>query len=105
MYNKLVDPLRKILEVASKTAASAKKTTLARISLTLIGWSDDHLNCFENVKRALAEVVPLSHPRSDMAVCLYTDASDQFWGAKATHVPNETSICLWKNNATSRLHF
>jgi hypothetical protein len=46
-------------------------------------------NCFENVKRALAEVVPLSHPRSDMAVCLCTDASDQFWGAAATQVPNE----------------
>jgi hypothetical protein len=86
MYNQLADPLRKILEVASKTAASAKKTALAKISLTLIGWSDDHLNCFENVKRALAEVAPLSHPRSDMAVCLCTDASDQFWGAA---VPNE----------------
>jgi hypothetical protein len=43
IYNQLVDPLRKILEVASKTAASAKKTALARISLTLIGWSDELL--------------------------------------------------------------
>ncbi len=89
MYNRLIDPLRKILEVASKTAANANKTALARTSLALIGWSDDHLNCFENVKRALAEVVPLSHPRSDMAVCLYTNASDQFWGAAATQFPNE----------------
>ncbi len=105
MLNQLVDPLRKILEVASKTATSAKKTTLARISLILIGWSDDHLNCFENVKRALAEVVPLSHSRSDKAVCLYTDASDQFGVLQRLKFQMRSSICLWKNNATSRLHF
>ncbi len=39
------------------------------------------------MKRALINLVPLSHPRDDMAVCLFTDASDQFWGAVATQVP------------------
>ncbi|KAF0704575.1 Aste57867_7321 [Aphanomyces stellatus] len=32
-------------------------------------------------------VVPLSHPRDDMEVCVFTDASDQFWGAVTTQVP------------------
>ncbi|KAF0699577.1 Aste57867_9865 [Aphanomyces stellatus] len=32
-------------------------------------------------------VVPLSHPRADMEVCVFTDASDKFWGAVATQVP------------------
>jgi hypothetical protein len=94
MYNILVDPLRKILEVASTTAASAKKTALARISLTLIGWFDDHLKCFKNVKRALAEVVLLSHPRSDMPICLYMDASDQCWVLQRLKFQRRTSICL-----------
>ncbi|KAF0704619.1 hypothetical protein AaE_014847, partial [Aphanomyces astaci] len=42
---------------------------------------------FNDVKYALAHVVPRSHPREDMTVCVFTDASDLFWGAVATQVP------------------
>ncbi|KAH9107235.1 hypothetical protein LEN26_001687 [Aphanomyces euteiches] len=87
MYNQLIDPLRRLLDVATKAAGSSKKTALARVALSAIGLSQDHLNCFESVKRALAQVVPHSHPRADMEVCLFTDASDLFWGAVATQVP------------------
>ncbi|KAH9181325.1 hypothetical protein AeNC1_016699 [Aphanomyces euteiches] len=34
-------------------------------------------------------MVPLAHPDPDKMVCLYTDASDGFWGAIATQV-----LCL-----------
>ncbi|ETV82186.1 hypothetical protein H257_04897 [Aphanomyces astaci] len=78
-YNQLVDPLRHLLDVATKAAGSCKKTALVR--------SSDYLKCFNDVKHALAHVVPLSHPREDMTVCVFTDASDLFWGAVATQVP------------------
>ncbi|ETV71271.1 hypothetical protein H257_13409 [Aphanomyces astaci] len=42
---------------------------------------------FNDVKHALAHVVPLWHTREDMTVCVFTDASDLFWGAVATEVP------------------
>ncbi|KAH9105021.1 hypothetical protein AeMF1_019060 [Aphanomyces euteiches] len=88
-YNKLIDPLRRLLDVAEKAAGSSKKKALARVALSLVGWSQDHAACFEDVKAALANVVPLSHPRSDMEVCVLTDASDKFWGAVATQIPSE----------------
>jgi len=85
-YNQLVDPLRRLLDVATKAAGSCKKTALARIALSAVGWSADHLKCFDDMKHALAHVVPLSHPRDDLLVCVFTDASDLFWGAVATQV-------------------
>ncbi|KAH9135325.1 hypothetical protein AeRB84_019220, partial [Aphanomyces euteiches] len=88
-YNKLIDPLRRLLDVAVKAAGSSKKKALARAPLSLVGWSQDHAACFEDVKSALANVVPLSHPRSDMELCVFTDASDKFWGAVATQIPSE----------------
>ena len=86
-YNQLVDPLRRLLDVATKAAGSCKKTALARVALAAVGWSADHGECFESVKKALANVVPLAHPREELVVCIFTDASDLFWGAVATQVP------------------
>ncbi|KAF0721525.1 hypothetical protein Ae201684_019095 [Aphanomyces euteiches] len=77
-YNKLIDPLRRLLDVAVKAAGSSKKKALACVALSLVGWSQDHAACFEDVKSTLANVVPLSHPRSDMEVYVFTDASDKF---------------------------
>ncbi|KAH9119621.1 hypothetical protein AeMF1_007787, partial [Aphanomyces euteiches] len=88
-YNKLIDPLRRLLDVAVKAAGSSKKKSPARVALSLVGWSQDHAACFEDVKSALANVVPLSHPRNDMEVCVFTDASDKFWGAVATQILSE----------------
>ncbi|ETV90059.1 hypothetical protein H310_15110, partial [Aphanomyces invadans] len=60
------------------TAGGSKKTALARVALAATGWSDVHNKCFTDVKTALMNVVPLSHPREDMEVCDFTNASDQF---------------------------
>jgi hypothetical protein len=86
-YNKLIDPLRQLLDIAAKSAGSSKKTALTRVALSKVVWSADHSACFEGVKRALINLVTLSHPRGGMVVCLFTDASDPFWGAVATQVP------------------
>ncbi|KAH9150500.1 hypothetical protein AeRB84_006672 [Aphanomyces euteiches] len=88
-YNKLIDPLRRLLDVAVKAAGSSKKKALARYALSVVGWSQDHAACFVDVKSALANFVPLSHPRSVMEVSVFRDASDKFWGAVATQIPSE----------------
>ncbi|KAF0729338.1 hypothetical protein Ae201684_013084 [Aphanomyces euteiches] len=86
-YSALVAPLTKLLDIGAKAAASRKKTALARVSLSSIGWCEDHAECFESVKTTLQRMVPLAHPDPEKMVCLYTDASDGFWGAIATQVP------------------
>ncbi|GMF60954.1 unnamed protein product [Phytophthora fragariaefolia] len=42
---------------------------------------------FNNLKVALARITPLAHPRADWDVCLFTDASAEYWGAVATQIP------------------
>ncbi|KAH9108632.1 hypothetical protein AeMF1_016210 [Aphanomyces euteiches] len=88
-YSALVAPLTKLLDIAAKAAASRKKTALAKVSLSSIGWCEDHTICFDRVKKTLEHMVPLAHPDADKMVCLYTDASEGFWGAIATQVPVE----------------
>ncbi|KAF0753724.1 hypothetical protein AaE_005604 [Aphanomyces astaci] len=80
-YNQFVNPLRRLLDVATKVVGSCKKTALVRVALPALGWWTDHLKCFNDVKHALVHVVPLSHPRGDMTVCVFIDASDLSWGA------------------------
>ena len=63
------------------------KTAAARISLHAVGWSADHLRVFESCQTALANATTLAHPSPDKRVCLYTDASQDFWSAIATQVP------------------
>ncbi|KAF0756866.1 hypothetical protein AaE_004463, partial [Aphanomyces astaci] len=88
-YTELVAPLTKLLDIAAKAADSRKKTALTRVALSSVGWSGDHLECFDRIKETLKRMVPLSHPDPDKMVCLYTDASEGFWGAVATQVPVE----------------
>ncbi|KAF0731194.1 hypothetical protein Ae201684_011457 [Aphanomyces euteiches] len=86
-YTELVAPLRQLLDQATKKIGSAKKIKLARVQLSTVGWDNSHMACFNRLKDALLAMVPLAHPRADMMVCLYTDASEGFWGAIATQVP------------------
>ena len=88
-YNRLVAPLTALLEDAMRTAKSRKKTKLERVALVDQGWSSEHDECVANCKDALARMVPLAHPRADMEICVYTDASNDFWGAVATQIPKD----------------
>ncbi len=89
-YSQLVAPLMQLLDVAAKTIdGSRKKIKLAKVTLSSVGWSDDHDACFAATKAALQAIVPLAHPTSDKVLCLFTDASDGFWGAVATQVPHD----------------
>ncbi|KAF0709695.1 hypothetical protein AaE_012802, partial [Aphanomyces astaci] len=88
-FTELVTPLCQLLDAATKKIGSAKKTKLTRVQLTAVGWDVGHLACFDKIKEALLAIVPMAHPRAHMMVCLYTDASEGFWGVIATQVPFE----------------
>ncbi|ETW00892.1 hypothetical protein H310_06555, partial [Aphanomyces invadans] len=71
-HSQLIDPLRRLLEVGTKLSRSAKKSALAKIPVSAMG-----------------------HPRQDMAVCLFTDASEGFCGTVATQVlPEDLEFAL-----------
>jgi transposase InsO family protein len=85
-YNSLVEPLTTLLESCMSKAGSRKKVKLTRVSLVENGWSQDHVDALESLKKALVAMVPMAHPKDDMEVCVYTDASQDHWGAIVTQV-------------------
>ncbi|OQR83686.1 hypothetical protein ACHHYP_14408 [Achlya hypogyna] len=87
-YAALVAPLGQLLDVAARAAGgSRKKSTLSKVDLSTIGWSADHARTFDLVKSALANMVPMSHPQADKAMCVFTDASEFHWGVVVTQIP------------------
>ncbi|ETV68361.1 hypothetical protein H257_15682 [Aphanomyces astaci] len=46
-YTELVAPFMKQLDIVAKAADSRKKTALMRVALSSVGWSGDHLECFD----------------------------------------------------------
>ncbi|KAG6610584.1 DNA/RNA polymerase [Phytophthora cinnamomi] len=78
-----------------KAAGSRKKVKLAKFPLDQIGWGDPQLADLAAVKAALLKMVPLAHPSPTTEVCLYTDASQDSWGAVATQLePGEVQLPL-----------
>ncbi|POM57665.1 Hypothetical protein PHPALM_37794 [Phytophthora palmivora] len=94
-YNRLTAGLHAVLEEAMKAAGSRKKVKLAKFPLDKIGWGDPQLADLAAVKAVLLEMVPLAHPSPTAEVCLYTDASQDSWGAVATQLePGEVQLPL-----------
>jgi hypothetical protein len=98
-YNRLTAGLYAALEQAMKTAGSRKKAKLAKLPLDQIDWGDQQLADLAAVQAALLKMVPLAHPSPNAEVCLYTDASQDSWGAVATQLkPGEAQLPLEQQN-------
>jgi len=85
-YNELVSELTLLMEQCMSKGGSRKKNKLVKLLLKECGWKDVHEEAFARLKGALAEMVPLAHPKEDADVCVYTDASQDHWGAVITQV-------------------
>ncbi len=88
-FNELVSPLSTLLEKCMQASKSRKKTQLARLLLNDYGWNELHEQQLELCKQSLMKMVPLAHPRTDRVLCLFTDASVDYWGAAATQTTEE----------------
>ncbi|KAJ0392197.1 hypothetical protein ATCC90586_010566 [Pythium insidiosum] len=92
-FNELTAGLYQLLEAAMTAAASRKKAQLARIRLNDVGWTEQHRVQLDAVRQALLGMVPLAHPSPTADVCLYTDASQDYWGAVVTQLePGELQL-------------
>jgi RNase H-like domain found in reverse transcriptase len=88
-FSALICPLHKLLEaVYARTGGKRTKTSAARIPLSDVGWTSEHAEAFQSWQNALANATNLAHPSTGKRVCLYTDASQDFWSAIATQIPS-----------------
>jgi hypothetical protein len=85
-YNERVSKLTDLLELCMTKAGSRKKSKLTKLLLKDCGWDQVHEKSLANLKVALTEMVPLAHPNEEADVCVFTDASQDHWGAVVTQV-------------------
>ncbi|KAE9260888.1 hypothetical protein PR003_g34164, partial [Phytophthora rubi] len=98
-YKRLTGDLYAVLERAMVLAGTPKKQKLNRFLLVDAGWSESDTACLNAVRGALVNMVPLAHPSQTAEVCLYADASQDYWGAVVTQIdPSELQLPLEKQN-------
>ncbi len=87
-HDYLVAPLVELQNavIARTDAKSRSKVTTRRLKLG-DEWTAVHDACFRDVVQALANMVTLSHIDDAKKICVFTDASDEFWSALITQVP------------------
>jgi len=91
-YNEVVHDLSVLMETCMAKGGSRKKSKLTKIVLKDCGWDQVHEEALGRVKKALQHMVALAHPKEDWDVCVFTDASQDHWGAVVTQVcPGELS--------------
>ena len=88
-FAKLVAPLQKLLERVYKKADGRTKQKAKRVPLSTIGWGQEEESCFEKVKHELQNSCTLAHLDNAKQLCLFTDASDQYWASVLTKIPPE----------------
>ncbi|KAE9353529.1 hypothetical protein PR003_g3818 [Phytophthora rubi] len=86
-FNKLVYPLSLFMEKVYAAAGGRKKSLVRRVTLRAVGWSDVELAALQRCKEALEHALTLAHPDPEKRLCVFTDASDEHWGAAITQVP------------------
>jgi hypothetical protein len=87
-FAEIVKPLRdRLNECLSGTKRN--KSAAAGVRLTGEKWGESEMKAWEESKKAIVNAVMLAHMRSDYEMCLYTDASDECWGAILTQVRTE----------------
>ena len=78
-----IAPLQDVIRTCQQQLNSSKGSRLRKIPLE---WTPDLNSCFLRIKELLKNIVRLAHPNSHKDLCLYTDASDFYWGVTLTQV-------------------
>jgi hypothetical protein len=89
-HNRIVEPLRQALERVYQVAHGRTKRKAANVLLADIGWGQAEDVALAEAKEALSSVVALAHPDPTKLLCVFADASEEYWGgAVVTQIPRE----------------
>lgn len=79
-----VAPLRKLLEKVYKQVGRRTKSAVAKVQLVPMGWTECHTLAFKDLQLQLKNAVKCAHRNQDKTLCLFTDASDEYWAGVVT---------------------
>jgi RNase H-like domain found in reverse transcriptase/Reverse transcriptase (RNA-dependent DNA polymerase)/Integrase zinc binding domain len=86
-FSKMVAPLQQLLETVYSLAGGKRTRAAAvKIPLSRVGWGQTHADAFSSCQSALEHAATLAHISDSKRICLYTDASDEFWSSITTQV-------------------
>ena len=88
-YAPTMKPLQVFMEKVYNMAKGRTKVKVKKVKLKEVGWSKEEEKAWENVKEMLRHSVTLAHPDPKAEVCVFTDASEEYWGAIVTQIPKE----------------
>jgi Reverse transcriptase (RNA-dependent DNA polymerase)/RNase H-like domain found in reverse transcriptase len=89
-FTTMIAPLHCLMEKVYVRAGNKRtKAPVAKISLGDAGGTEEHTQCSQACQSALEHAVTLAHTSLEKRVCLYTDASNEFWSSITTQVPPE----------------
>ncbi|EGZ17876.1 hypothetical protein PHYSODRAFT_500455, partial [Phytophthora sojae] len=77
------------MERVYERAGGRKKQQVRSIKLSDVGWGDNEVACLDRGKEALQHALLLAHPDPEKQLSVYTDASDEHWGAAITQIPRD----------------
>jgi hypothetical protein len=87
-FDTLIAPLQTLLESVYEAAGGKRtKTAAAKVQLHLASWTTHHAEVLAACKNSLLHEATLAHPSPDIRLCLYADASHDYWSSMATQVP------------------
>ena len=92
-----VVPLKESLEEVYRRAGARTKKSIQKISLASLSWNDSHVQKYFEFQKQLRNVVKLAHRDTAKALCIYTDASEEYWSGVLTQTnPEELDIDIEK---------
>jgi hypothetical protein len=88
-YAPVMAPLLKFMEKVYVAAKGRTKKKVKHVNLASLGWGKEQDCSWENVKQMLSNSMTLANPDPEKITCVFTDASEDFWGAIVTQIPQE----------------
>jgi len=87
-YAITVGPLHNLLEECYNAVGKRTKKAVAKLKLGE-NWRPEHGKAFEAIRHHLQNTITLSFPKPKYTRCLFTDASDGYWAAVLTQIPDD----------------
>lgn len=88
-FHRRVQPLNELLEKAYKATRRSKKSALRKVLLSTLSWGTEHRAALISIQNSLKQAVKLAFPKDNHAICVYADASEDFWASIVTQTSEE----------------
>lgn len=88
-FPRKIQVLNEILEKAYKQTEKRGKSALKNIALRKLSWGNRHVAAFASIQDSLQNAVKLAFPKEAHVICVFTDASEEFWAGIITRISKD----------------